>query len=98
LIDPFFKTGGLKNWPAGDPFLVYPGPGGKPLSSIRGEVLRESIEDMRVLALVEEKRGRDAALNIIREGFAGDLSFENYPQEPAFYTGLRERAALLVRG
>jgi hypothetical protein len=97
LIDPFFKTGGLKNWPGGDPFLVYPGANGKPLSSIRGEVHREGIEDMRILALVEEKRGRDAALKIIREGFAGELSFENYPQEPAFYTGLRERAAEILK-
>jgi hypothetical protein len=93
LLDPFFKTGGLKNWPAGDPFLVYPGPGGAPLSSIRGEVHRESIEDMRILALVEEKRGRDAALKLINDGFPGELSFEHYPLEPAFYTGLRERAA-----
>ncbi|MDR0451112.1 MAG: DUF4091 domain-containing protein [Treponema sp.] len=96
LLDPYFKTGGLKNWPAGDPFLVYPGADGRPLSSIRGEVHRESLEDMRILALVEEKHGREAALRIIREGFAGELSFENYPQEAAFYTGLRERAAKLL--
>jgi hypothetical protein len=98
LIDPFFKTGGLKNWPAGDPFLVYPGADGRPLSSIRGEVIRESLEDMRILALVEEKQGREAALKLIREGFPGELSFENYPQEPTFYTGLRKRAAEILKG
>jgi hypothetical protein len=97
LIDPFFKTGGLKDWPAGDPFLVYPGPDGSPLSSIRGEVHRESLEDMRILALVEEKKGREAAVNLIQSGFSGELSFENYPQEPAFYTGLREKAAKLLK-
>jgi hypothetical protein len=97
LIDPFFKTGGLKNWPAGDPFLVYPGPDRKPLSSIRGEVHRESLEDMRILSLVEAKAGREAALRIIREDFPGELSFTNYPLEPSYYTGLREKAAEVLR-
>jgi hypothetical protein len=96
LLDPFFKTGGLKNWPGGDPFLVYPGADGRPLSSIRGEVIRESIEDMRVLALVEARLGREASRALIKEGFPGELSFERYPLEPAFYTGLRERAAELL--
>jgi hypothetical protein len=97
LINPFFKTGGLKNWPAGDPFLVYPGDDRKPLSSIRGEVHRESLEDMRILSLVEAKAGREAALAIIHEDFPGELSFDNYPQEASYYTGLREKAAKILR-
>lgn len=96
LINPFLKTGGLKDWPAGDPFLVYPGDDGKPLSSIRGEVHRESLEDMRILSLVEEKAGRDAALAIIHEDFPGEITFENYPLEPSYYTGLREKAAKIL--
>ena len=97
-VNPFLKTGGLKDWPAGDPFLVYPGDDRQPLSSIRGEVHREGLEDMRILALVEAKAGREAALGIISEGFAGELSFDNYPLDPAYYTGLRERAARIIRG
>ncbi|GHV70601.1 hypothetical protein AGMMS49928_19020 [Spirochaetia bacterium] len=96
LINPFLKTGGLKDWPAGDPFLVYPGENRKPLSSIRGEVHRESLEDMRILAMVEAKAGRDAALEIIHQDFLGELTFDNYPQEPSYYTGLRERAAKIL--
>jgi hypothetical protein len=97
LIDPFFKTGGLKNWPAGDPFLVYPGSDRKPLSSIRGEVHRESLEDMRILSLVEARAGREAALKIIHEDFPGELSFDHYPLEAAYYTGLREKAAKILQ-
>jgi hypothetical protein len=97
LIDPFFKTGGLKDWPAGDPFLVYPGEGRRPLSSVRGEVHRESLEDMRVLSLVEAKAGRETALKIIHEDFPGELTFDNYPQEASYYTGLREKAAEVLR-
>jgi hypothetical protein len=97
-INPFRKIGGLKDWSTGDLFLVYPGDDRKPLSSIRGEVHQESLEDMRILALVEAKAGRDAALGIISEGFAGELNFDNYPLYPAYYTGLRERAARIIRG
>jgi hypothetical protein len=98
LINPFLKTGGLKDWPAGDPFLVYPGEDRKPLSSIRGEVHRESLEDMRILALVAEKAGREAALKIIHEDFPGEITFDNYPLEPSYYTGLREKAAKILSG
>jgi len=97
LINPFLKTGGLRDWPAGDPFLVYPGEDRKPLSSIRGEVHRESFEDMRILALVEERAGRDAVLKMIHEDFPGKLTFENYPLEPHYYTRLRERAAEILK-
>jgi hypothetical protein len=96
LINPFLKTGGLKDWPAGDSFLVYPGDDRKPLSSIRGEVHRESLEDMRILALVEIRAGREAALKIIHEDFTGELTFDHYPQEASYYTGLREKAAKIL--
>jgi hypothetical protein len=97
LIDPYLKTGGLKDWPAGDPFLVYPGADGKPVSSIRGEVHRESLEDMRILSLAELKKGRDAVLEIINEGFEGTMTFFHYPLEASYYTELREKIAALIR-
>jgi hypothetical protein len=93
LIDPFFDTGASRAFPAGDAFLVYPGDDGKPLSSIRGEVLREAMEDMRILNLVEETLGRDRALKIIHEDFPGDMNFEKYPLDPEYYGRLREKAA-----
>jgi hypothetical protein len=96
LINPFLKTGGLKDWPGGDPFLVYPGDDRKPLSSVRGEVHRESLEDMRILALVEARAGREAALRIIHEGFTGELTFDHYPPEASYYTELREKAAKIL--
>jgi hypothetical protein len=96
LIDPFFKTGGRKDWPAGDPFLVYPGKDGTVLSSIRGEVHRESLEDIRILRLVEMKKGRDAALAIIHDDFPGEITFDNYPQEASYYTELREKAGKIL--
>jgi hypothetical protein len=98
LINPFLKTGGLKDWPAGDPFIVYPGDNRKPLSSIRGEVHRESLEDMRILALAEKKAGREAVLGVIHEDFPGEMTFDNYPEEASYYIRLREKAAKLFCG
>lgn len=88
-----FDTGASRAFPAGDVFLVYPGDDGTPRSSIRGEVLREAMEDMRILDLVEEKLGRDRALKIIHEDFPGDMNFEKYPLDPEYYVRLREKAA-----
>jgi hypothetical protein len=51
---------------------------------------------MRILALVEMKKGREAALSIIHEDFPGEITFDNYPQEASYYTGLREKAAKIL--
>jgi hypothetical protein len=98
LIDPYYDTGASRSFPAGDAFLVYPGADGKPLSSIRGEVLRQGIDDMRVLALVEERCGRAAAEKIARQDFPGDLNFEQYPGDPEHFFRLRELAAAALLG
>ncbi|WP_043923357.1 DUF4091 domain-containing protein [Leadbettera azotonutricia] len=97
LVDPYLKTGGLKDWPGGDPFLVYPGADGKPVSSIHAEAHREGLEDMRILALAETIKGRDAVLKIINEGFEGTMTFFHYPLEASYYTELREKIAALIR-
>jgi hypothetical protein len=97
LINPFLEASGCHAWPAGDPFLVYPGEGGKPLSSIRGEVHRESFEDMRLLCLLEDKIGREAVLALIHEDFSGKINFERYPLEGEYYFRLREKAVKLLK-
>jgi hypothetical protein len=96
LINPFLEASGCRAWPAGDPFLVYPGDDGKPLSSIRGEVHRESLEDMRLLRLLEEKIGREAVLTLIHEDFPDKITFEQYPLDPEYYFRLREKMVRLL--
>jgi hypothetical protein len=93
MINPFQDTGGLRDWPAGDPFLVYPGADGRPLSSIRGEVQREAMEDIRILSLAEGVLGRDSVLAIIHEDWPGELTFTDYPQNAEYYFNLREKIA-----
>ena len=45
----FAVTDTGESFHSGDAFLVYQGPEGQPFSSIRLEVLREAMEDLRVL-------------------------------------------------
>ena len=42
-INPFLDTSAGGGFYGGDAFMVYPGPGGEPLTSIRYEVFREAI-------------------------------------------------------
>jgi len=51
LVD---TTHNRKDWPAGDCFLVYPGP----RSSIRFERLREGIQDHEKIRIIREKLGK----------------------------------------
>ena len=51
LTDPF-NDGSAAAWPSipyGDPFMIYPGPDGQPLDSIRWEVFAESLQDYAIL-------------------------------------------------
>lgn len=44
---------GKRHLPAGDSHLVYPGPGGRPLDSIRHEMVREGIQDYELLKVLD---------------------------------------------
>ena len=87
LVDPFGSTDSDGAFPAGDPFLVYPGRGGEPLDSIRHEVFFDGLQDLRALRLLESKIGREAVLELIGER----LTMEEYPRRDEWLRGLRER-------
>jgi hypothetical protein len=93
-IDPFRCADGDCGYPAGDPFLVYPGPDGRPLSSIRAEVQDDALLDLRALRLLESLAGRDYTTALILE-VAGmeKLTFMDYPSNDSFLLTLRERVA-----
>ena len=79
-IDPYCSTdaGGL--FPAGDPFLVYPGKDGHPVDSIRYELIREAFQDHRALVLLAELYGDEQkAIDFLRKLCGGELSVFNYP-------------------
>ena len=68
--------------PSGDPFIVYPGPGGKPLESIRMMVLDDAIRDLRALRALEANIGRAQTVALMEEALGMPLTFTTNPPHP----------------
>lgn len=81
----------------GDGYLLYPGPGGKPLSSIRLENLRDGFEDWELLALLKRKDGERAEDLLSLKGLCEeDMSFN--PNPVALMATRRQVAEALTAG
>ena len=91
LADPFACTDAGGAFPAGDPFLVYPGPNGEPLDSIRNEVFHDGLQDLRALKLLERKIGREAVLAFLKQGRSESFTMTDYPRDPEYLLELRPR-------
>jgi len=89
-VNPFENTDAGHGFPSGDSFLVYPGEEG-PVDSLRHEVHREGLQDMRALQLLEKKLGRDKTLAFLERGLKKPLSMEEYPRDTAWLLSTRER-------
>lgn len=81
-IAPFQTTGSGESFPSGDPFLVYPDLDGKPWDSIRGEILKEAQQDLRLLCFCENRLGREYTLALVQE-IGGSITFTQYLRESA---------------
>ena len=88
-IDPFRDTCANGAFPAGDPFIVYPGPDGAPLLSIRYRVFAQAMADHRAMQLLRDLRGFDAVIAVIDPG--GTLAFDSFSYDPLHYLRARER-------
>ncbi|MBO7746671.1 DUF4091 domain-containing protein [Paenibacillus sp. MWE-103] len=89
-IDPYACTDADLGFPSGDAFLVYPGADG-PVGSVRLELLRSAMQDARALRLLERLSGREAAIRCLEEDAEEPLTFRQYPRDPAWLLGMRER-------
>ncbi len=89
-IDPFRTSDAGKAFPSGDSYLVYPGSDG-PLDSIRYEVLREGLQDLRALRLLEKISGRKHAIGTMEKNFGNALSVSEYPLGIDEFLPARER-------
>jgi len=99
------------DWANGDGLLVYPGPGGQPLASLRLSVLRDAIEDWEVLFLLEraaEKATADAiggtadsaraARELLRVPPEITRDLTHWSTDPEVYLTWRHRAYQLLGG
>jgi len=88
-IDPFATTDADGAFPAGDAFLVYPGPDGTPWDSIRHEVFFAGLQDMRACRTLEKKIGREGVLAIINRGLDHPVSMMDFPCDDNWLPGVR---------
>ena len=93
-INPYLINDGGGCFPAGDAFLVYPGPDGQPQESIRMMVLDDAIRDLRALKALEAKIGREQVLQMIDEELESPLQFDvfpDYPEDGRYVLNLRQK-------
>ena len=96
-VDPYRVTHAGYAFPSGDPFLVYPGADGTPLSSIRAEVQDEALYDLRALCHLESLAGREFVERLIYEDTNLKLiTFKDYPHNAEYLLALREKVAAAI--
>jgi glycosyl hydrolase family 123 len=73
-------------WPWGDGWLLYPGEGGEPLSSVRLENVRDGFEDAELLLLLASENEKAEADRI---GRSVAPSIDSYQKDPAAFAKAR---------
>jgi hypothetical protein len=94
-VDPFLDTSAGGGFPAGDAFMVYPGPGGKPLESVRFKVFAAAMNDHRAMQALRDSAGKGAVMRIIDPD--GTLAFDRYSYDPGHYRRAREQLNRAIR-
>lgn len=94
-IDPYTDTCAGGSFPAGDPFIVYPGPDRTVRESTRHRVAAQAMNDHRALQLVRDRYGMSQATDIIHS--PNELTLTSYPRDPEHYLAVRERINTLLR-
>lgn len=92
-IDPFRDNCANRAFLGGDPFLVYPGPGGVPLESIRFRVFAEAMNDLRAMQLVRDQHGVERTLEIVDP--TGSLALDDFSYDADHYRHAFHALALL---
>lgn len=85
-IDPYNDTDSGGAFPAGDPFVVYPGEDGEAVCSLRLKVFYEGLQDLRALKLLESLTCREYVLGLI-----GSIDIRHYPTQAPWLLNLHEK-------
>ena len=98
LVDPYTEVhSGKRILPSGDAFVVYPGPDG-PVDSLRWEVFREALQDLRALRLLRELAGEKPAAAARRLLELPDVrSMADAPYSPEWILGAREKVNAAIK-
>ncbi len=90
-INPYATADGDNTYPAGDPFIVYPGEDGQPEESLRYMAMRQGAHDLCALQKLESLAGREFTLELIRKEAGMDITLYDYPRNYEFLPRLRVR-------
>ena len=89
-VNPFYVSDAGYSFPSGDAYVVYPGKDG-PVVSLRLEVFRDALQDMRAFTLLESFIGRKAVIELVEEGLDTPVTFCDYPRDAQWLLSMRER-------
>lgn len=91
-INPYMVTDACHAFPSGDAFLVYPHPTGKPVpvNSIRIKYMRQAMQDIRALELLESYIGKEKVLGLL-ETDGETMDFRNFDRSDDWTLKMRER-------
>ncbi len=86
-VNPYLETEGGRFYTSGAGMLVYPGKDG-PVDSLRHEVFREAMQDLRTLQALEDRIGRDRVVEIVQQGVPYPITMSRYPKDAGWYQDL----------
>lgn len=90
-LDPYRSTDADGAFPSGDSFLVYPGADGKPEESIRMMVLCHTMQDVRAMEQLADKKGREYVVDMLEEDLGEPITFKRYPKSDYWILQMRNR-------
>lgn len=96
-INPYIRTDAAWAFPSGDSFLVYPSKDGTPEESIRLMLMKDAMEDIKLLYFLEEHIGRENVLKIIENKKYKTLTFEDYPIQKEYFYELRNKIDKILK-
>jgi hypothetical protein len=96
-LNPYLFTDADGAFPAGDAFLVYPGPDGRPEASVRLKVFAQALSDLAALQLLEQLTSRETVVDLIQDQIAEPISLTNYPRRAGWLLDLRARINRAIR-
>ncbi len=95
-INPFAVTDADASFPAGDPFLVYPGSEYQPEPSLRLKVLEQGLQDQRALQCLEALTSRRDVVDLIERESGQAVTFSSWPPDAGWLLRLRHQVNLAI--
>lgn len=91
-LNPYLVSDAGHAFPSGDAFLVYPHPYGEtvPVNSIRIKYMRQAMQDIRALELLESYIGREKIMGLLEENSIS-MDFRHYERGDEWILEMRER-------